>query len=123
MHFYPGQPPLRSVVGRRNAPPAAENHPDGAGGVTALLEDWASALEADPWLTEWPALLTGTPVVSAGGWYLSDTSGAGLPLLGQERLWTLLAVSGGHPVTVAGEWSPAGLTPLTVWHGDLAVPL
>jgi len=123
MHFYPGQPPLRSVVGRRNAPPAAENHPDGAGGVTALLEDWASALEADPWLTEWPALLTGTPVVSAGGWYLSDTSGAGLPLLGLERLWTLLAVSGGHPVTVAGEWSPAGLIPLTVWHGGLAVPL
>jgi hypothetical protein len=32
-------------------------------------------------------------------------------------------VSGGNPVTVAGEWSPAGLTPLTVWHGDRAVRL
>ena len=35
----------------------------------------------------------------------------------------LLAISGGHPVTVAGEWSPAGLTALTAWHGDRAVPL
>jgi hypothetical protein len=123
MHFYPGQPPLRSVLGRRNAPPAAANRPDGASGVTALLGDWAAALEADPWLTEWPALVAGTPVVDAGGWYLVDASGAGLPLAGQERLWTLLAVSGGYPVTVAGEWGPAGLIPLTVWHGDLAVRL
>jgi hypothetical protein len=35
----------------------------------------------------------------------------------------LAAVSGGRPVVVAGEWTAEGLRPLTVWHGDTAVPL
>ena len=38
--------------------------------------------------------------------------------------WTLLALSGGHPVTLAGEWTPRGLWPLTAWDEDgRAVPL
>ena len=76
----------------------------------------------------WPALLTGTPAAPGGGaqgnrWRLIDRAGAALPLTDRESLWTLLAVSGGHPVTVAGEWHPDGLLPLTVWHGDRAVAL
>ena len=46
-----------------------------------------------------------------------------LPLAERESLWTLLAVSGGYPVTVAGEWHPDGLLPLAVWHRDRAVAL
>ncbi len=46
-----------------------------------------------------------------------------MPLADQDSLWTLLAVSGGHPVTVAGEWHAETLLPLTVWHHDGAVPL
>jgi len=67
--------------------------------------------------------LAGTPAEAGGRWHLADQCGATVPLLGQDSLWPLLAVSGGHPVTMAGEWSPAGLTPLTVWHGNRAVPL
>jgi hypothetical protein len=88
-----------------------------------LLDDWAAALEQDPWLTEWPALLAGTPVAAEGQWHLVDATGAALPLLAPESLWPLLAVSGGQPVTVAGEWSRDGLTVLTVWHGEQAVRL
>jgi hypothetical protein len=123
LHFYPGQPPVRAVTGTRHAPPVMMIRPDGAGDVTALLEDWAAALEQDPWLTEWPALLAGTPVAAGDRWHLVDSSGLALPLLGQESVWPLLAVSGGRPVVIAGEWSPDGLTALTVWHGDLAVRL
>ena len=123
LHYYPGQPPLRAAVGRRHAASSAAASPDGAGDVSALLGDWAAALEADPWLTEWPTLVVGTPVTAGGRWYLVDVSGAAVPLVAQEPVWTLLAVSGGHPVTVFGEWSPAGLLPLTVWHGELAVRL
>nr|WP_225311182.1 SWIM zinc finger family protein [Microbispora cellulosiformans] len=32
--------------------------------------------------------------------------------------WRLLAVSGGRPVTVAAEWTPRGLLPLTVWDDE-----
>jgi SWIM zinc finger len=137
LHFYPGQPPLRALVGTRQAGPVpAGQTPGGAapggallggeasgGSAAGLLDAWAAALEQDPWLTEWPALVTGTPAVSGEEWQLADAAGVALPLRGRERLWPLLAVSGGEPVTVAGEWGPSGLLPLTVWHGDQAVRL
>jgi hypothetical protein len=123
LHYYPAPPPVRAVIGTRHGSPAWGRRPEEPGDLAALLRDWAAALEQDPWLSEWPALLAGTPAEAGGRWYLADLSGAAVPLLGQDSLWPLLAVSGGHPVTVAGEWSPAGLTPLTVWHGDRAVPL
>jgi hypothetical protein len=123
LHYYPGQPPVRAVTGARHGSPAAGPCPAAGPGVTALLDDWAAALEQDPWLTEWPALLSGTPVTAEGQWHLVDASGEALPLVAHESLWPMLAVSGGRPVTVAGEWSPEGLTALTVWHGDQAVRL
>ena len=129
LHYYPGQPALRALTGERHAVPAPAPCPEPAGDIDALLADWAAGLAADPWLTTWPALLTGTPVppgAAAGEhepWYLLDEAGAALPLAEQESLWTLLAVSGGSPVTVAGEWHGQRLLALTVWHQDQAVPL
>jgi hypothetical protein len=142
LHYYPGQPALRATVGERHAPPIPSERPPAGGDVAALLAGYATGLEEDPWLTVWPALLTGTPVPPAGPggggpggggpggsgpgrgrWQLIDRSGAALPLAERESLWTLLAVSGGHPVTVAGEWHPDGLLPLAVWHRDRAVAL
>jgi hypothetical protein len=123
VHYYPGQPPLRAVTGQRRGSAPARRQPDGAGGIAALLTDWAAGLAEDPWLTVWPALLTGTAVLTGQAWQLADASGATVPLLGGESLWTLLAVCGGSAVTVAGEWSPEGFLPLTVWHEDTAVPL
>jgi hypothetical protein len=135
LHYYPGQPPMRAVAGERHAQPIPVKRPDAAGDADALLAEYAIGLEQDPWLTVWPALLTGTPAApgrdsgpGGGGplgtrWRLTDRTGAALPLAGRESLWTLLAVSGGSPVTVAAEWHPGGLLPLTVWHGDRAVAL
>ncbi|HEX4291644.1 MAG TPA: SWIM zinc finger family protein [Trebonia sp.] len=127
LHHYPGQPALRAVVGERHADPVrADILP--SGDVAAVLAGYATGLEQDPWLTVWPALLAGTPVPPDGGrpgerWRLVDPAGAALPLAERESLWTLLAVSGGHPVTVAGEWHPDGLLPLAVWHRGRAVAL
>ncbi len=141
LHYYPGQPALRAAAGERQAQPARAQRPVPAGDVDALLAGYAAGLEQDPWLTVWPALLTGTPVPPDGAplppdgaraldggrpgnrWRLVDPGGVALPLADRESLWTLLAVSGGHPVTVAGEWHPDGLLPLTVWHDDRAVRL
>lgn len=123
LHFYPGQPPLRAIIGARDGSPAAAGRPAGAGDVPAVLRAWSAALEQDPWLSDWPVLLTGVPVPGDPGWLLAGPSGQALPLLGQESRWRLLAVSGGHPVCIAGELSPPGVTPLTTWHGDQAVRL
>ena len=125
LHYYPGQPPLRAVVGARHGEPVHAVRPLPADDAAALLTQWAAAMEQDPWLTTWPVLITGTPVPSSGGqrWRLADEAGLALPLAERDSLWTLLAVSGGRPVTVAGEWHPDGLVALTTWHGEQAVTL
>jgi hypothetical protein len=123
LHFYPGQPAMRAVIGTRHGEPSAAPQPDEADEVNGLLDRWSVALGQDPWLTEWPAVVAGVPVPDEAGWRFADSSGRAVPLLGPEPAWPLLAVSGGYPVALAGEWSPAGLTPLTVWHGDRAVQL
>jgi hypothetical protein len=126
LHFYPGQQPTRALIGTRHSDPARVKPPVPDGGVDALLAGYAAGLAEDPWLTMWPALLEGTPVPPGGGrktWYLADRAGSALPLADRDALWTLLAVSGGRPVTLAGEWHPDGLLPLTVWLDDEAVAL
>ena len=43
---------------------------------------------------------------------------------GAGDCWPLFALSGGRPVTLAGEWTPRGLWPLTAWdEGGGAVTL
>jgi hypothetical protein len=129
LHFYPGQPALRALIGQRRGEPAQAPAPEPPGGLSALLDDWAAALAHDPWLASWPALVSGIPVpgeseagAEPAGWRLADPGGLAVPLVtGETDCWPLLAISGGAPVTVAGEWSAAGLRPLTAWHGDLAV--
>jgi hypothetical protein len=123
-HFYPGQPALRALIGSRRAEPAPAPAPAPAGDVGHLLDDWAAALAQDPWLTSWPALVRGTPVPAGDGWQLADPGGQAVPMrVSGSDIWSLVAVSGGRPVTVAGEWTDGGLRPLTAWHGDQAVAL
>jgi len=131
LHYYPGRPAQRAAVGERHAQPVPAQPPVPLADIAGLLAGYAAGLSEDPWLTVWPALLTGTPAPpggqSDGGqsdrWHLIDRTGAALPLADRESLWTLLSVSGGRPVTIAGEWHPDGLLPLTVWHGGRAVGL
>jgi SWIM zinc finger len=120
--FYPGAVPLRAIVQARHGT-AGGSPPDGDS-VTGLLAGYAAALADDPWLDTWPAVLEVTPARSPGP-AVSDAAGDAVPLHPEAGIcWTLLALSGGHPVTLAGEWTPRGLWPLTAWDEDgQAVPL
>jgi hypothetical protein len=120
--FYPGAVPLRAIVAARHD--TVRSSPPGGDTVTGLLAGYAAALAQDPWLDSWPAVLEVTPARSPAP-AVSDAAGDALPLHPEAGPgWTLLALSGGHPVTVAGEWTPRGLWPLTAWdEGGRAVPL
>ncbi|WP_431911831.1 SWIM zinc finger family protein [Nonomuraea jabiensis] len=89
----------------------------GAGGTPPgvspeqALDEVAGVLGEDPWTESWPLVLAG---VVPG----RDSIG-GLPLHRAARdPWRLIAVSGGRPVTVAVEWTPRGLRPLTTWDDE-----
>ena len=120
--FYPAAVPLRALVAvRRDTVPG--NAPAGTT-IAGLLRGYAAALGQDPWLDTWPALVEVTPA-RAPRPCLFDAAGDALPLHpGAGESWPLFALSGGHPLTVAGEWTPRGLWPLTAWdQGGMAVPL
>ncbi|MET7327677.1 SWIM zinc finger family protein [Nonomuraea sp. NPDC005650] len=146
--YYPGAAPLRALVATRHGPHphAAARHGsdadggarDGSGGGVAArrgsgagdgvggllpggtppgvspeeaLDEVARVLGEDPWTESWPLVLAG---VVPG-----RESIGGLPLHRAARdPWRLIAVSGGRPVTVAAEWTPRGLRPLTTWDDE-----
>ena len=114
--FYPAAVPLRALVATRYDTVKA-SAPTGVA-IGELLAEYATALGQDPWLDTWPALLEVTPA-RAPLPCVSDAAGDALPLdPGAADCWPLLALSGGRPVTVAGEWTPRGLWPLTTWTQD-----
>jgi hypothetical protein len=114
--YYPGFVPLRAAVVTRDEPVPAQE--PAAGTIAELLDDWAAVLARDPWQESWPAIISGVPVPRPES-ALVDASGDKLPV---ELSWELLAVSGGHPVTVAVEYTPAGLHAMTAWPRDGGAP-
>ena len=119
LHFYPGQPPLRALVGRQYAEPQALPGITPAlrpRTVARLLDEHAAARAQDPWLTVWPALVDVRPARGGGQWRLLDEDGDSLPVRGgRELLWPVLAVSGGDVVTVAAELFDGSLFPVGAW--------
>ncbi|MFA1545363.1 SWIM zinc finger family protein [Actinomadura chokoriensis] len=115
--FYPGSQPLRALVAERYGA-ADQAVPDGTP-VQGLLDEHAAALARDPWLDRWPATLQNVRLARAegGDLYVVDEAGDALPLRAGDP-WRLLALSGGGPVTLSGEWGPRGLRPLAAWHED-----
>ncbi|MEV4003366.1 SWIM zinc finger family protein [Actinomadura sp. NPDC049753] len=115
--FYPGAQPLRALVAERYGAPM-RGTPAGTS-VRGFLDEHAAALALDPWLDRWPATLEDVRLARTeeGDLYVIDGAGDALPLrIGDP--WRLLALSGGGPVTLAGEWRPRGLRPLAAWHED-----
>jgi SWIM zinc finger len=121
--FYPGAVPLRALAASQlPAKPGGRPH----GGSTGdLLAAYARALADDPWLDTWPAVLAGVTAARAPVPCVHDPDGSAVPLHpGARDCWPLLAISAGRPVTLAAEWTPRGLWPLTAWdEAGRAVPL
>ncbi|NUW44093.1 SWIM zinc finger family protein [Nonomuraea rhodomycinica] len=113
--FYPGAAPLRALPVTATTLASPMGEPPGMTPEEAM-DEVAAALAADPWTDSWPLVLAG---VVPG-----RTGVGGFPLhRSAYDPWRLIAVSGGRPVTVAAEWTPHGLRPLTTWADDGTVVL
>jgi hypothetical protein len=111
--YWPSASVQRALIaGRRGAPVALEGRLPGMPSVHRFLRDVAETMARQPWLEQFPCVLADVvPVHDGAGWWVRDTSGAALPLAGDEH-WRLLALSGGTPVDLAGEWNGERLLPL-----------
>ncbi|MGW4589828.1 SWIM zinc finger family protein [Amycolatopsis thermoflava] len=120
---YPGGPPRRALLAgdeHKVTPGSGLPH---ATDVRAALGQAARWLAGNPWLRRIPLALAGMTVVPGDPPLLVDPAGAALTLAPGTDVWQLLALSGGHPVPVFGEWIDERLHPLSVQVGDRLVAL
>lgn len=123
--WYPGAVARRALVTARSGEPAAMIEPwRGHPTLAAMLDAHALLLARQPWLERMLALVDAVVPVRApdGRLWARDAAGQALPLELAEPL-TLLAVSGGHPVSLACEWDGAQLHPLGAWAEGAYQPL
>jgi hypothetical protein len=120
---YPGGEPRRALL-TGDEPKITQ----GAGlphatDVRTALGHAARWLAGNPWLRRIPMALADMTIVAGDPPLLVDRSGAALTLAPDTDIWQLLALSGGHPVSVFGEWTDERLRPLSVEIDDWLVAL
>ena len=115
--FYPGNFPLRAII-KTQQPARPFHQPSGYFDLNALEEAQTSALSAHPWVYRLPAVLNEvTPVLLQDKLFLQDKNQKAIPVIcGFDVQWKLLALSGGHPIDVAGVVENQTLHPLGIWH-------
>jgi hypothetical protein len=113
--FYPSALPLRALVRRQSASTLIEGGLPAGSVFPSLLDDYADALAKQPFLDSWPAILPDV-VPDIAGRSLRSAGGA-IPLDAAFRHHLhLAALSGGHALTLVGEWDGGAFLPLSGWH-------
>lgn len=114
--FYPNTWQLRALIKQDNgttaAPPLSAFVP-----IASALQDFQQQLAQSPWLNQYPfALANVIPVCQDSQWLVVDNHQAALTLkISEAQGWHLLALSGGQPVNLFGEWDGETLLPLAVF--------
>ncbi len=110
---YPGSAPQRAMFTSPVEPQGtAAGLGDGGTIATALLQE-SAAVAASPWRIRHPVLLGNVTVSPEGAGWILDGDGQALPLL-DAPLDSLLALTGGHAVSMFGELEDGHFRPLTV---------
>jgi hypothetical protein len=123
--YFPGAVPLRAVVSDRQVAPGPSDRMPGYADATAALRAYGAALAQNPWVERFPMPLTSVlPARQGEGWAVADQGARLLPL---RRTfaggWELLALSGGAPLGLFGEWDGDSLLPLSAFADGRLVAL
>lgn len=112
--FYPSAQPQRALIKSREA--AARFHPAGVS-LSHAHDRYRQALARCPWIRMYPMLVSdAVPTRGSAGFRLRDGEDRELPLFGPRTcLWKLVAIAGGAPTAVFGEWDGYALRPMTAW--------
>ena len=115
--FFPGAAPLRALLADAGGTAEPALWPD-----TMPDTEWqatAARFAANPWTWLHPLVLPDGLPLRQGERTAVVTAGRALPLaVSDADAWTLLAVSGGRPLRLMGEWDGRLLAPLSAWSGD-----
>ena len=123
--FYPSNYPLRAVLRKRINTTRSLKEISGYATSEQSLTTYAGMLALNPWLEAIPALLqTIVPVHRGEQWFARDSDARLLSLKSDSATgWQLLALSGGYPITIFGEWNGHSLLPISAWADGRHVEL
>ena len=105
--YYPATYPLRALIKEPQSTGARISNLKGYSTAELFRTDYAEALALHPWLPEFPCCIEQViPVKEQEELILVDQEKKIIPVHVKEaNVWKVLAVSGGHPITVFGEWT------------------
>lgn len=115
--FFPGTSALRAWLADVPQPATLPRLTGEAATWDTALESVAEALGRNPWQIRLPLRLEQVvPVCRERRWYARDAENREAPLkVSEDDGWELLALSGGHPLALFGEWQGDCWRPLTAW--------
>jgi hypothetical protein len=119
---FDGVAPLRGLLKSRRDDATLQTAPFGWAGIGEFLADYADRVAANPWLEVAPlALRRVTAQLDSGRLLLVDEAGQALPVATRCRTpWRILALAGGAPSGIFGEWDGDAIMPLSLWCGGQA---
>lgn len=123
--FFAGVAPLRALVAQRYGAPLPITAMPGHPTLSVAIAAYADTIALNPWLERYPLPLAAvTPRREGDRWLVCDSEGRMAPLtVNPTQGWRLIALGGGGPVTLFGEWDGASLTPLSVWDEGTIIRL
>lgn len=119
--YYPGGLALRAAVRDRTGDTQAASGMPVTPAVAGALRAYGAALARAPWLERWPMAVGRVRPLSRadGAWLLQDEASGMLPIAQSfGHFWELLAIGGGGPIDMFGEWDGDHLHPLSVCAGE-----
>jgi hypothetical protein len=123
--FYPGSFRQRALVQQFELSTAPFRGLIGFADFETLAKAYAEALATNPWLYSFPTLLeAATPIRQEQEMGLVDSHQKYLPLsIEMDNFWKLMAISGGHPLQIFGEWTGSAFLPLTLFSAGRIIEL
>ena len=117
--FFPGAFLLRALLKDRFGEPEALDLALSQGSIPSAFARFGEALARNPWIELIPVILNGVRLRQVDdSWSAVDGSGAVMPLSKRfARGWQLLAIGGGGPIAIAGEFDGSTLEVLSAQAG------
>ncbi len=113
--YYPSAYELRALVKAQKGAVALFEEPRGNATIDQFFEKYAQALSRNPWVYDFPCYLEEViPVMDKERLFVVDREKKYIEALPKEGIaWKLVALSGGQPINIFGEWSGEYLIPLS----------
>lgn len=124
--FFPSAYPQRALVKSRSADPTpTTTPPESYTTIEPVFSAYSQALSQSPWLERLVISLEGVTIMESNEkWYLRDRQNHGLPIAASyAAMFELVALAGGLPIGITGEWDGHAFYPLSAWINQQFVVL